>query len=121
MQDVTAVTRVLYIVFPEHAKAWLCNRNRSLIPAMIPVIFGLLYAFPSLHPCCYRFYKFPNYAMFYVGTSDQIQLKFSIIGFAVLIITLTTSYTWVFFTIRNASRNIRHGKGEKREKTEIKV
>ncbi len=109
LQDVMAVTRVLYIVFPNQAKTWICSRNKSLIPAIIAVMFGLLYAFPSLNPCCYRFYKFTSYAMSYVGTSDQIQLKFSITGFAVLVVTLTTCYTWVFFTIRKASRNVKHG------------
>ena len=62
-----AITRVLYIVFPVLARNLFLTKKRSLVPAVVPVCFGLLYALPSLHPCCHRFYKFGSYAMSYVG------------------------------------------------------
>ncbi len=67
-----AITRVLYIVFPAKANNWFKTKSRCLALSLIPIAFGLLYAFPSLHSCCYRYYKFDSYAMSYVGPEKKV-------------------------------------------------
>lgn len=124
LQDSIAITKVLYIVFPQTAKQWFSNRKKSLIPALVPMCFGFAYAAPSVYACCYRFYKFSTFAISYVGPASQTQLQFSITGSAILVATLLICYTWVFFKIRASSRAIHNGddkKGVKKQKREIRV
>ncbi len=67
-----AITRVLYIVYPMKAKSWFGTKTRRLVVSLIPATIGALYAFPSLHSCCYRFYVFPMYAMSYMGPNKKV-------------------------------------------------
>ncbi len=95
-----AITRVIYIVFPTHAIPLFKTRGRCLVAALIPVAFGMMYAFPSLNECCYRFYRFTSYAMSYVGPQSGVQLKFSITASALFILTESICYTWVIWSLK---------------------
>ncbi len=102
-----AVTRVVYIIYPAKAHCWFNTRAKCLILVSIPAIVGLLYAFPGLDPCCYRFYVFSSYTYAYVGPEAQVQVMFSSTSCAIFVIVNTTCYTWVIFGIRRQIRRIK--------------
>ncbi len=107
LQDVMAVTRVIYILFPAKAHYWFNSRFKCLILVSIPLSFGLLYAFPGLNSCCYRLYVFSVYTYAYVGPSGQIQVKLSATSSVIFVVVTTTCYTWVIFGIRRQIHRIK--------------